>query len=188
MQFLDYTWSWASFHMFICHLCIFFCDMSVPIFVSSLHQPDKSGYDGLSAIYTYHSQGHHKGLFSAEGGSSHQIALLRLRLYSAPLQAAWGSSLPEILTSVLFLLKNKSASHLHSPTQSNQSFFLLSSFSMFSFRSIWCIHDVRVQQKALRVQIWELCLVPALPLISRWALAKSLNIIILQFLIREMKS
>lgn len=128
-----------------------------------------------------------KKLILCRGGSSHQIALLRLRLYSAPLWLLEGAP-PEILTSVLFLLKNKSASPIFTSNSIPTNFFspLVSPVCLVY---IWCIHDVRVQQKALSgVQIWRTvsgaCSASDQP--GR-ALAKSLNIIILH-LIREMKS
>ena len=32
LHFSDGIWCWASFHVLICHLCVFFCEVSIKIF------------------------------------------------------------------------------------------------------------------------------------------------------------
>lgn len=131
-----------------------------------------------------------KVLFSAE-----EVLLIRLLCYIQDSACLIAGCLEGALPSRNLDLSLISTGRISQPPifTSNlipTNFFFSSSFSsMFSFLAFDAYMMSGVQQKALpEYKSGELCLVPALASDQPVSSAKSLNIIILQFLIREMKS
>lgn len=91
----------------------------------------------------------------------------------------------KIFTSTLFPLQNRSVSPAFTfKLNSNQALFSEVSQILSVFWHIWCMHTCPgFSRKPTEYKTEELCPIPSLPLISWWALAKSLSITGLQFLI-----